>query len=155
LSNEATTTTRPAPTATRDIELASRLRLAITRTARRLRQESGTDLGPSQVAALATIERQGPLAPSELAERERIKRPTATRILARLAEAGLVERIPDPTDGRSAIVSVTPDGRALLRRLRQRKTAYLAKRLRELPDRDVQALARAAEVLEGILEERP
>jgi DNA-binding MarR family transcriptional regulator len=155
LSNEATTITRPAPTATRDIELASRLRLAITRTARRLRQESGTDLGPSQVAALATIERQGPLAPSELAERERIKRPTATRILARLAEAGLVERIPDPTDGRSAIVSVTPDGRALLRRLRQRKTAYLAKRLRELPDRDVQALARAAEVLEGILEERP
>jgi DNA-binding MarR family transcriptional regulator len=155
LRNEAKTITRPDPTAARDIELAARLRLAITRTARRLRQESGTDLGPSQVAALATIERQGPVAPSGLAELERIKRPTATRILARLAEAGLVERIPDPTDGRSAIVSVTPDGRALLRRLRQRKTAYLAKRLRELPDRDVQALARAAEVLEGILEERP
>ena len=145
----------PEVTATRDIELAARLRLAITRTARRLRQESGTDLGPSQVAALATIERQGPLAPSELAERERIKRPTATRILARLAEAGLVVRIPDPSDGRSAIVSISPDGRALLRRLRQRKTAYLAKRLRELPDQDVRALARAAEVLEGILEERP
>jgi DNA-binding MarR family transcriptional regulator len=149
------TITVPDVTATRDIELAARLRLAITRTARRLRQESGTDLGPSQVAALATIERQGPLAPSELAERERIKRPTATRILARLAEAGLVVRIPDPSDGRSAIVSISPDGRALLRRLRQRKTAYLAKRLRELPDQDVQALARAAEVLEGILEERP
>jgi len=154
--NKATKTiTVPDVTATRDIELAARLRLAITRTARRLRQESGTDLGPSQVAALATIERQGPLAPSQLAERERIKRPTATRILARLAEAGLVVRIPDPSDGRSAIVSISPDGRALLRRLRQRKTAYLAKRLRELPDQDVQALARAAEVLEGILEERP
>ena len=144
----------PEVTATQDIELAARLRLAITRTARRLRQESGTDLGPSQVAALATIERQGPLAPSQLAERERIKRPTATRILARLAEAGLVVRIPDPSDGRSAIVSISSDGRALLRRLRQRKTAYLAKRLRELPDQDVQALALAAEVLEGILEER-
>jgi DNA-binding MarR family transcriptional regulator len=155
LSKANNTITVPDVTATRDIELAARLRLAITRTARRLRQESGTDLGPSQVAALATIERQGPLAPSELAERERIKRPTATRILARLAEAGLVVRIPDPSDGRSAIVSISPDGRALLRRLRQRKTAYLAKRLRELPDRDVQALARAAEVLEGILEERP
>jgi DNA-binding MarR family transcriptional regulator len=155
LSKATKTITVPDVTATRDIELAARLRLAITRTARRLRQESGTDLGPSQVAALATIERQGPLAPSELAERERIKRPTATRILARLAEAGLVVRIPDPSDGRSAIVSISPDGRALLRRLRQRKTAYLAKRLRELPDQDVQALARAAEVLEGILEERP
>jgi DNA-binding MarR family transcriptional regulator len=155
LSKATRTITVPDVTATRDIELAARLRLAITRTARRLRQESGTDLGPSQLAALATIERQGPLAPSELAERERIKRPTATRILARLAEAGLVVRIPDPSDGRSAIVSISPDGRALLRRLRQRKTAYLAKRLRELPDRDVQALARAAEVLEGILEERP
>jgi DNA-binding MarR family transcriptional regulator len=155
LSKATKTITVPDATATRDIELAARRRLAITRTARRLRQESGTDLGPSQVAALATIERQGPLAPSELAERERIKRPTATRILARLAEAGLVVRIPDPSDGRSAIVSISPDGRALLRRLRQRKTAYLAKRLRELPDQDVQALARAAEVLEGILEERP
>jgi DNA-binding MarR family transcriptional regulator len=155
LSKATKTITVPDVTATRDIELAARLRLAITRTARRLRQESGTDLGPSQVAALATIERQGPLAPSELAERERIKRPTATRILARLAEAGLVVRIPDPSDGRSAIVSISPDGRALLRRLRQRKTAYLAKRLRELPDQDMQALARAAEVLEGILEERP
>jgi DNA-binding MarR family transcriptional regulator len=155
LSKATKTITVPDVTAPRDIELAARLRLAITRTARRLRQESGTDLGPSQVAALATIERQGPLAPSQLAERERIKRPTATRILARLAEAGLVVRIPDPSDGRSAIVSISPDGRALLRRLRQRKTAYLAKRLRELPDQDVQALARAAEVLEGILEERP
>ena len=155
MSKATETITVPEVTATRDIELAARLRLAITRTARRLRQESGTDLGPSQVAALATIERQGPLAPSQLAERERIKRPTATRILARLAEAGLVVRIPDPSDGRSAIVSISPDGRALLRRLRQRKTAYLAKRLRELPDQDVRALARAAEVLEGILEERP
>jgi len=155
LSKATETITVPEVTATRDIELAARLRLAITRTARRLRQESGTDLGPSQVAALATIERQGPLAPSQLAERERIKRPTATRILARLAEAGLVVRIPDPSDGRSAIVSISSDGRALLRRLRQRKTAYLAKRLRELPDQDVRALARAAEVLEGILEERP
>ncbi len=135
-----------------NIELAARLRLAITRTARRLRQEAGTDLGPSQVAALATIERHGPLAPSELAERERIKRPTATRILARLADAGLVERIPDPSDGRAAIVSVSSEGRELLRRLRQRKTAYLATRLRELPADDLEALAEAATVLEGILE---
>src|SRR3954453_4838836 len=74
-------------------ELAPRLRWTITRMARRLRQEAGTDLGPSQVAALATIERHGPLSPSELAQLERIKRPTATRILHHLDEAGLVERV--------------------------------------------------------------
>jgi DNA-binding MarR family transcriptional regulator len=121
--------------------------------ARRLRQEAGTDLGPSQIAALATIERHGPLAPSEVAQRERIKRPSATRVLSRLLEAGLVARLPDPSDGRAAIVSVTPEGRALLKRLRQRKTAYLATRLRELPAEDVETLARAADVLERLLEE--
>jgi DNA-binding MarR family transcriptional regulator len=146
----STPAARSAPA--HDVELAARLRLAITRMARRLRQEAGTDLGPSQVSALATIERHGPLAPSELAERERIKRPSATRILARLAEAGLIERIPDPTDGRSAIVSATSRGRELVRRLRQRKTAYLARRMRDLPREDVLALERAAEVLEAMLE---
>ena len=142
----------PAASA-REGELPSRLRLAITRMARRLRQEAGSDLGPSQLAALATIERHGPLAPSELAERERIKRPTATRILARLETGGLVERVRDPADGRGAIVSATPEGRALLRRLRQRKTAYLARRLRGLPAEDREAMARAADVLERLLEE--
>jgi DNA-binding MarR family transcriptional regulator len=150
-STTGAATTRGAA-AEQDVELAARLRLAITRTARRLRQEAGTDLGPSQVSALATIERHGPLAPSELAERERIKRPSATRILARLADAELVERIPDPADGRSAIVSATAQGRELVRRLRQRKTAYLARRMRDLPREDVLALERAAEVLEAILE---
>jgi DNA-binding MarR family transcriptional regulator len=145
-------TTLPAASG-REAELPSRLRLAITRMARRLRQEAGSDLGPSQLAALATIERHGPLAPSELAERERIKRPTVTRILARLEAAGLVARVPDPADGRSAIVSISGEGRALLRRLRQRKTAYLARRLRELPAEDREAMARAAELLERLLEE--
>src|SRR5436190_13671254 len=137
-------------------ELASRLRMAITRTARRLRQESGTDLGPSQTAALATIDRDGPLTPSELAQVERIQRPTATRIVARLEEAGLLERTADPADGRSFVVAATPEGRALLRSLRTRKNAYLARRLRELDVREVETLRLAAGILERLLEgERP
>lgn len=133
-------------------ELAPRLRWAITRTARRLRQEAGTDLGPSQVAALATIQRHGPLSPSELADRERIKRPTATRIVGHLETAGLVERVRDPEDGRASILSVTSEGRELLKRLRARKTAYLAKRLGALDAEDRRTLERAAELLEGMLE---
>lgn len=129
-------------------ELAARLRLAITRTARRLRQEAGTDLSPSQTAALATIDGHGPLTPSELASLERVQRPTATRIVARLEQEGLVDRASDPGDGRSFIVTATPEGRGLIRKLRTRKTAYLARRLRELDAEDVSALARAAEILE-------
>ena len=133
-------------------ELAPRLRWAVTRMARRLRQEAGTDLGPSQVAALATIERHGPLSPRELAQHERIKRPTATRILRHLDEAGLVERVKDPEDGRGAILSITAAGRTHLRRLRARKTAYLATRLDNLDAEDRRTLERAAELLEGMLE---
>jgi DNA-binding MarR family transcriptional regulator len=133
-------------------ELAPRLRWAITRMARRLRQEAGTDLGPSQVAALATIERHGPLSPSELAERERIKRPTATRIVRHLEAAGLVERVKDPEDGRASILSATADAKELLKRLRARKTAYLAKRLGAMDAEDRRTLEKAAELLEGMLE---
>jgi DNA-binding MarR family transcriptional regulator len=133
-------------------ELAPRLRWAITRMARRLRQEAGTDLGPSQVAALATIERHGPLSPSEVADRERIKRPTVTRIVRHLEAAGLVERVKDPEDGRASILSATAEARELLKRLRARKTAYLARRLAAMDAEDRRTLERAAELLEGMLE---
>jgi DNA-binding MarR family transcriptional regulator len=145
--------TRSASTIEADLgELAARLRLVITRTARRLRQEAGTDLSPSQTAALATIERHGPLTPSALAELERVQRPTATRIVARLTEEGLVERTTDPADGRSFTIAATPRGHALLGKLRTRKTAYLARRLRSLDDADLGTLERAAAVLERLLE---
>jgi DNA-binding MarR family transcriptional regulator len=130
--------------------------MAIVRTSRRLRQEAAGaagELTPTSAAALATVERHGPLTPSELAEIERVKRPTATRTLRVLGEAGLVERAPDPEDGRSALVSITAAGRDRLRRLRGRKNAYLARRMRDLPAVDLETLDRAAEVLERILEE--
>jgi DNA-binding MarR family transcriptional regulator len=133
-------------------ELSSRLRLAIARSARRMRQEAGTDLSPSLTSALATIERHGPLTPSELAELERVQRPSATRIVSRLETEGLVDRAADPADGRSSLVSASAQGRALLRRLRTRKNAYLARRLRELPESDIETLREAADVLERLLE---
>jgi DNA-binding MarR family transcriptional regulator len=133
-------------------DLATRLRFGITRTARRLRQEAGGSLSPSQSAALATIERHGPLTPSELAAREQVQRPTITRVLARLEEAGLVERAGDPADRRSTLISVTAGGRSLLAAQRTRKDAFLARRLRELDPADRATLARAAELLEGLFE---
>jgi DNA-binding MarR family transcriptional regulator len=137
-------------------ELAARLRMAIVRAARRLRQEAageGTELTPTAGSALAAVERHGPVTPSELARIERIKRPTATRILRVLEEAGLVDRAPDPADGRSALVSANAAGRERLRRLRGRKNAFLARRMRDLSDDDVETLDRAAGILERLLEE--
>ena len=133
----------------------------MVRTARRLRQdaaaaEGGGALSPTLTAALATIENHGPLTPSELAHRERVRRPTATRIVASLVELGLVSRTPDPADGRGFLVATTAEGSALLKRLRGRKNAYLAKRMRDLDPQDVATLDRAAEILERLLaDERP
>lgn len=133
-------------------DLAHRLRPVVTRLARRMRQV-GAELSPTQGAALATIDCHGPLTPSELAARERIQRPTATRVLARLEDAGLVERTPDPDDRRSSLVSITPEGRALLAAVRDRKDLYLAQQLDRLSPEDVAALDRAAGILERMLEE--
>ena len=131
--------------------VAAQLRLAITRTSRRLRQEAGVGLSPSQGAALASIERHGPLTPSEVASIERIQRPTATRLLAKLEAAGLVTRQADPVDRRSSLVSVTVSGSALLAESRAHKDAFLAQRLRALDPQDRATLARAAEILDGLL----
>jgi DNA-binding MarR family transcriptional regulator len=136
-------------------ELAAQLRTAIVRTARRLRQEAAaetTGLTPTSIAALATIERHGPMTPSEIAAIERVKRPTITRTLGCLEREGLIDRSADPEDGRSALVSVNGAGRERLRRLRGRKNAYLARRMRDLSAEEVETLERAAEILERMRE---
>src|SRR4051794_27229888 len=134
-------------------DLAHRLRPVLTRLARRMRQEASGDLSPTQGAALATIDCHGPLTPSELALRERIQRPTATRVLARLEEAGLIARTADPADRRSSLITSTAPGHALLDVVRDRKDAYLARQLEKLPPEDLAALERAAGILERVLEE--
>ena len=139
-------------------DVAARLRLAVVRTARRLRQEANAaegagGLSPTLNAALATISNHGPLTPSELAERERVRRPTATRIVANLVDLGLVTRTPDPSDGRGFLVAPTAEGTALLKRLRGRKNVFLAKRMRDLGPEDVATLERASEILERMLDE--
>lgn len=157
MNRPASLSTLAAPPEKADVAaIAARLRLAITRTARRLRQEAGGDLTPTTTAALATVERAGPLTPSELAVIERVKRPTATRSLRWLLDAGLIDRTPDPSDGRSALLAITGAGRERLRRVRSRKNAYLAKRMGALSAEDLVILEQAAGILERLLEsERP
>lgn len=133
-------------------ELAGELRLAVTRTARRMRREAGGALSPTLTAALATVARHGPLKVSELAEREGVARPTATKIATQLEAAGYAARVNDAFDGRSVLVAATDDGKAVLAEIRARKNSYLAERLEALDEKDRQTLARAAALLEGLLE---
>ncbi|RKQ86895.1 DNA-binding MarR family transcriptional regulator [Solirubrobacter pauli] len=134
-------------------DLAHRLRPVLTRLARRMRQEATGDLTPTQIAALVTVVRFGPLTPSELASRERIQRPTATRVLGLFEERGLIERTADPSDRRSSLVSATDRAEALLAEVRDKKDAYLAQRLDTLTPADLATLEAAAEILERVLDE--
>jgi DNA-binding MarR family transcriptional regulator len=129
-------------------ELAARLRLAVTRLARRLRQEAEAGITPSMLSALSSAERQGPVTMRDLCAAEQVQPPTMTRIVAALVAAGLVVREADAEDGRVVWVKVTPEGRRLLERSRKRKEAFLARAMRDLEPRDVAALEAAAGVLE-------
>jgi DNA-binding MarR family transcriptional regulator len=130
--------------------LAARLRLGVTRLARRLRQEAEAGISPSMLSALSSAERRGSLTMRDLCHAEQVQPPTMTRIVAALVEAGLVVREPDPIDGRVAWVNVTPGGRRLLERSRRRKEAYLAKALRSLEPEELLTLEVAAEILERL-----
>jgi len=130
--------------------LAARLRLAVTRLARRLRQEAEAGVTPSMLSALSSAERQGSLTMRDLCHAEQVQPPTMTRIVAALVEAGLVVREQDTADGRVAWVTVTTEGRRLLERSRRRKEAYLAKSLRSLEPEELRTLEAAAEILERL-----
>jgi DNA-binding MarR family transcriptional regulator len=134
-----------------DTALASTLRLAVMRLARRMRSErADTALTLTQIAALAMLERHGPLTPRELAAAERVTPPSMTRIAASLEAAGLATRTDHPSDGRQVLLAVSDEGVALLREDRRRRDAWLAQRLRELDQADRDVLRQAAQVLDRL-----
>jgi DNA-binding MarR family transcriptional regulator len=135
------------------MEVAPRLRVAVLRLARHLRQQAEGDVTPSTLSALSTIERRGPLTLGELAAIENVQPPTMTRIVGRLEEFGYVERQVDPNDRRVARATATAAGKEYAARARDRYNAYLAARIRQLPAADRKTLAAALPVLERLLEE--
>jgi len=110
----------------------------------------GETLGVSAMAALASVERVGPLAVGELAAVERVQPPSMTRIVARLEEAGYATRLVDPADRRVARVEITSLGRDVLARGRTRKTAFLAQRVARLTDDERAIVAAALPLLERL-----
>lgn len=90
---------------------------------------------------------------SRLAGHEGISKPSATGIVGRLMEKGLVEKKDDPADGRSAIAAITPSGHQLLQQRRRERTAYLARKIEDLEGDDREVLERAVVLIEEMLEE--
>jgi len=147
-STEPAAVMRPAV----DPQMAARLRLVLNRLARRLRREAADDLSPSLISALVTIDVHGPITLGELAAHELVRPPSVTRMVTGLEQRGLVRREADAGDRRVARVSLTAEGRRVLRSTRTRKTAYLAKRLGRLDEAQLAALMDALPVLESLLE---
>ena len=153
MANEMSTSRGAAATATiTEAELASRMRLAVMRLGRRLRRQASSDLTPSQMSALSSVERLGPLTLGELSAVEGVRPPTLTKVVAALEEQGLVARHTDPADRRVSRVELTGAGSRLLTRSRTRTDAYLACQLASLGADDQEALARAVALIEALLE---
>ena len=135
------------------VDLAARLRLSAARLARRLRQESDANLTPSQLSALASVDRHGPVTLGRLAEIERVSPPTITKIVGKLEAEGLLTRQVDGQDRRVTRVTATPAAVALLAETRRRKDAWLANRIAALDTDQQTRLAAALDVLETLTAE--
>ena len=136
-----------------DRELPARLRLAVMRLARRLRQQAEEGATPSMLSALSTVERLGPVTLTELAHLERVRPPSITKIVARLEEEGLVKRSIDSKDRRVARIALTAKGNRLIEQNRSRKNAYLAQAMSDLAPEDLRVLSKALDVLERLMKE--
>jgi DNA-binding MarR family transcriptional regulator len=133
-----------------ELEVVARLRLSIARLARRLRQEAGTGLSPSQHSALISVAMHGPLTLGRLARIEQVSPPTITRIVVKLEDDGLLVRAVDPNDRRVTHVQITGEGDRRLDHGRSRRNAWLAQRLRTFEPEQRRRLVAALDALEAL-----
>src|SRR6266545_1942770 len=97
-----------AATKTTIAELASHLRPALLRLTRIVRnQRVDMSVTLTQLSAMATLRKHGPMSAGELANCERVQPPSMTKVLANLEERGLVRRDVHPTDRRQAVLAIT------------------------------------------------
>jgi DNA-binding MarR family transcriptional regulator len=135
-----------------DVGTATELRHAVMRLSRRLRQEGSAEGGitATQLATLSTVEAKGPMTLGELAEAERVKPPSITRVVVSLEGDGLVSRSADPADGRVSLIAITKSGRALLGQQRRRRDAWLEDHLAGLSAGERAAVMAVASIFERL-----
>jgi len=137
-----------------DARLASDLSLAVVRLARQLRfRRPDSPVSLSQLSALSTLDKEGPITPGALAIRERVRPPSMTRVIASLAELGFVDRCAHPDDGRQVLVSVSSAGRDLLDVERRASQEWLQQRLAQLQPDERKTLLAAADLMSAIVDD--
>jgi DNA-binding MarR family transcriptional regulator len=137
-----------------DEDQVSRVRRAITHFGRRLRQEAGGDVTPSQVAVMVSLDRLGPLTLGDLAAEEHISAPAASRTVSTLEEEGHVARQVDAGDRRVTTLSLTAKGRRTLEDIRRRRNLWLKDRMSGLSARQLSDLQKGIDVIEQIIGDR-
>ena len=114
------------------------------------KEDVRTGVGPARLSALSVLVFAGPMRLTELARIEQVRPPTMTKVVGGLAAAGFVRRRVDPEDARAVRLEATSRGTRLLQQGRQRRVERLASALRALTDEELNAVERAAEILERV-----
>jgi len=136
-----------------DDEGAIRLRRVIVKLVRQLNASStGAGLTPSQASVLGLIVARGPMSLPDLGEFEGINPTMLSRVIGRLVELQLIDRIPDPADLRSVSVVATAAGRRVDKQIKARRAAAVSQCLALLPAEDVAGLTAALPALESLAE---
>jgi len=132
--------------------LASRLRLAVVRLNRRLRAQRDVEavVTLTQLSAMASLHRHGPMTPGELATCERVQPPSMTKVIAALTERGFVDRSPHPTDGRQTVVALTEAGRDYVDAEVTARERWLDAQLAQLTPDERAVLHRAVDIIDRI-----
>jgi len=126
------------------------------RLARQLRfRNPSSPVSLSQLSALTTLAHEGAMTPGALAIRERVRPPSMTRVIASLADMGLVDRTPHPVDGRQVLVSVSESGAELVKAARRARQEWLAEQLAKLDDDKREILSNAADLILALVDESP
>jgi DNA-binding MarR family transcriptional regulator len=136
------------------VAVADKLRPALLRVGRELRREAReVGVSPEQVSLLVAIKYAPGIGVGELAARERVSAAAMSKHVDRLERAGLAERKPSADDRRRVGLTLTDEGQRVLRRVRSRRTAWLASRLRGLSPDELAAVEAAVEPLSRLLQE--
>jgi DNA-binding MarR family transcriptional regulator len=134
--------------------VADNLRPTLLRLGNALRRERIAGVSPQQIGLLVTIKYDPGVTVGQLADDDKVSTAAMSKRISRLERDGLVARTQSEADRRCVGLTLTEEGQRTLRRVRSRRTAWLASRLSALSADELAAVEAAAGPLAQLLEER-